>query len=178
MPFRKAIKGLWDDNPSSPFWEVVKARWRVLCGNAEATLARANAGAPFVRHEYRAADELLKLNRNVPFQDVACTALAMYHLRADQPQRFRSDEAFNAQLVRKVRALDDLAVYSRWNPKTMATHRVYRCLTPRTARVLAGYLIEAFGLAALLLRDHPRSRPEPREVIEARAMADAVKAMQ
>lgn len=172
-PYRTAIKRLWDANEGSPMWEVIRARWGRCLDHARAITAHAQSGATFNRHEARAAEELLRLDRNVPFQHLATTALALYVFQADRPTRFRDDQALGFQLVRKVRALDDLAVYRTWNVKRQAMHRVYRDLPPRATRFLADYLGVVFGQAGLLLRDHSKARPKL-EATESKLMADAL----
>ncbi|RZK99793.1 MAG: hypothetical protein EOP36_18085 [Rubrivivax sp.] len=173
---RAAIRKLWDTNEGNPLWNVIDARWQRCKATAEATLASATTGAAYNRHEQRAAEELLKLARNVPFQVIACTALAIYVFQADRPHRFRDDQAFAFQLVRKVRALDDLAVYRVWNPKRKRVHRAYRDLPPGAVRILAGFLSASFGEAGLLLRDHEKSRPRL-QATESKLMADALRSL-
>jgi hypothetical protein len=175
-PYRDTIRRLWQANEASTLWEVMQARWGRSLSHAQGILGLRDRGVTFNRHQAKAADELVRLDRNVPFEDLACTALALYVYAADHPLRFRSDDALRFQLVRKVRALDDLAVYTTWNHKRRAMHRVYRDMPPRAVMLLAGYLEGTFGEAGMLLRDHAKSRPRL-EVTEARMMADAVKAL-
>jgi hypothetical protein len=175
-PYRTAIKRLWDANEGSPMWEVIRARWGCLLSHAEAVIAHSTTGVSYNRHEVKAAEDLLRLGRNVPFQRLACTALALYVFQADRPQRFKDDQAHRFQLVRKVRALDDLAVYKVWNNKRRTMHRVYRDVPPGTVRILADYLGAVFGEAGLLLRDHTKARPRL-EATEAKVMAEAVRSL-
>lgn len=176
-PYRDAIRRIWEANEASPLWEVIRARWGRCVGHAQAALGQRDSGVPSQRHAVRAAEEVLKMDRNVPFISLACTSLAMYVLQSDHPRRFRDDEAFRFQLVRKVRGLDALAVYKTWNHKRRASHWVYRDMPPRAVRVMADYLAAAFGEAGLLLRDHAKTRPRL-EVTELQLMADAVGALQ
>jgi len=177
-PYRDAIRRLWEANEEASLWQVMHARWGRCIDHAKALTAQRDRGAAYVRHAVRAADALLALNGNVAFQEVASTALALYVYAADRPQRFRDDHALRFQLVRKVRALDELAVGKTWNHKTRAMHRVYRDMPPRAVRVLADYLGAVFAEAGLLLRDHAKARPKPQlEVTEAKLMADSVKAL-
>lgn len=175
-PYRTAIKRLWDTNEASPMWEVIRARWARFLREAEVITSQFAAGMAVNRHEVRGAEELLRLDRNVPFQHLACTALALFILQADRPHRFKDDHAFDCQLVRKVRALDDLAVYKTWNHKRRVMHRIYRDLPPRAVRFLAAYLVGAFGEAGLLLRDHTKARPRL-EATESKLMAEALRSL-
>lgn len=175
-PYRAAMRRLWRANEASPLWEVVRARWGRCVASAQAVLGQHAAGFAGSRHAVRAAQELVKLDSNVDFETLACTALALHVHAADHPYRFKDDQAFRFQLVRKVRGLDELAIYRTWNHKRRATHWVYRDLAPGAVRILAEFLGVAFGEAGLLLRDHAKARPRV-EVTEARLMADAVGAL-
>lgn len=175
-PYRDTIRRLWRAEELAPFWAVVRARWCRCLREAEAIVAEYNRGKPLHRYSVRAAEELVKLDRNVPLEKLACTALALYMLEADYPRRFRSDDAFRFQLVRKVRGLDELAVGKTWNHKRREMRRVYRDLPPGIVRLLHEYLLATFGEAAAKLRDHERTRPRL-EVVESQIMADAVRAL-
>lgn len=175
-PYRTAIKRLWDTNEGSPIWEVIRVRWARRLSHAQAITTQASTGVAYNSHELRAAGELLRLDRNVPFQHLACTALALFIFQADRPHRFKDDQAFDFQLVRKVRALDDLAVYKTWNHKRRTMHRTYRDLPPRAVRFLAADLGVVFGEAGILLRDHAKARPKL-EATETKLMAEAVRGL-
>ena len=158
-PYRDAIRRLWEANEAASLWQVMRARWDRCIDHAKALTAHRDRGGAYVRHDLRAADALLALDSNVEFQQVASTALALYVYAADRPHRFADDQALRFQLVRKVRALDELAVGKTWNHKTRTMHRVYRDMPPRAVRVLADYLQVVFAEAGLLLRDHTKARP-------------------
>jgi hypothetical protein len=175
-PYREAIGRLWRANDASPLWEVVKARWGRCLDHAQAVLGDQARGVACNRHDVRAAEELLRLDSNVPFEDLASTALALYVYAADQPYRFKSDDAFRFQVVRKVRGLDDLAIGKTWNHKRRSMRSVYRDLPPRAVLRLHAYLGAVFGEAGMLLRDHANSRPKL-EATEALMMADAVRSL-
>lgn len=177
-PYRDAIRRLWDANEDAPLWQVMRARWGRCIDHAKALTVHRDRGGAYARHEVRAADALLALDCNVAFQEVASTALALYVYAADRPHRFADDQALRFQLVRKVRALDELAVGKTWNHKTRAMHRVYQDMPPRAVRVLADYLGAVFAEAGLRLRDHAKARPKPRlEVTEAKLMAESVRSL-
>lgn len=175
-PYRDTIQRLWHAEELAPFWAVVKARWGRCLQSAEAAIGDYSRGVALSRHAVRAAEELVKLNRNVPLEKLACLALALYMLEVDQPRRFKSDDAFRFQLVRKVRGLDELAVGKTWNHKRRKMRRVYRDLPPRVVRLLHEYLLATFGEAAVKLKDYERARPRL-EVVESQIMADAVRAL-
>lgn len=177
-PYREVVRRLWAANPDASVWQVMRARWGRYCDHARSLADQRSRGAPFNRHELTAADALLALDAGVEWQRLACTALGVYLYAADRPHRFADDQGIRFQLVRKVRALDDLAVGKTWNHKTKSMHRVYRCMAPRAVRFLADYLQAVFAEAALLLRDHPKVKPQPKlEVTEAKLMAESVRAL-
>lgn len=177
-PYRAAVCGLWKTNLDASLWQVMQARWCRCIDHAQRMMAQRTQGVPHDRHEARAAEALLALNAGVDFQAVACRALALFLYAADRPQRFADDQGFRFQLVRKVRALDDLAVGKTWNHQTRTMHRVYRDMAPRAVRAIAIYLEAAFAEAGLLLRDHPKAKPQPRlEVTEGKLMAESVRAL-
>lgn len=173
-PYRLAIRRTWKANESSELWKVVHARWMRSVSRAAAVREERAQGHAFFVPNVQAAEALIKLHRNVAFKDIAETAMAVYFLDAERPHRFRDHEALRFQLVRKVRALDDLAIYKRWNHKRRCMHRVYRDLPPRVVRALAGFLHEPFAEAALLIHEHQKTRLMLEEQ-ESQVMAHAVK---
>ncbi|MCY4753813.1 hypothetical protein [Pelomonas aquatica] len=175
-PYREAIRRLWRANDASPLWVVMKARWGRCLDHAKTAIGEQARGVACNRHEVRAAEELLRLDSNVPFEDLASTSLALYVYAADQPYRFRSDDAFRFQLVRKVRGLDHLAIGKTWNHKRRSMRNVYRDLPPRVVVYLHGYLGAVFGEAGMLLKDHAKTRPKL-EATESRMMVNAVGAL-
>lgn len=177
-PYRQAMQRLWAANPDASVWQVMRARWGRCIAQANALAAHRSSGLAHNRYEARAADALLALDSSVDFQRIACTALAVYLYADARPQRFADDQGLSFQVVRKVRALDELSVGKTWNHKTRSMHRVYRDIPPAVVRLLADYLRAVFAEAALLLRDHPKAKPAPRlEVTEAKLMAESVKGL-
>lgn len=125
-------------------------------------------------HEVMAAEELVKLERSIPFRDIAVTALAVHVMWFDRPNRFQDHIAFQFQLVRRIRALADLAVYRIWSVKRRAMRRVYRDFPPRAVAPLACLLKEPFWEAALYLHEQEKARPMLKAA-ESQALAAAVK---
>jgi hypothetical protein len=177
-PYRAAVRRLWKANPDASLWEVIRARWGRSIDHAQALAAQRSRGVPYNRHDAKAADALLALDSNVEFQTLACTALALFLYAADRPHRFADDQGFRFQLVRKVRGLDDLSIGTTWNNQTRSMHRVYRDMAPAAVKALAAYLEVVFAEAGLLLREHPKAKPQPRlEVTEAKLMAESVRSL-
>jgi hypothetical protein len=63
----------------------------------------------------------------------------------EQPRTFKSDQAFNYQLARRVRSLSNVNAGEYWDNNTKKTKRVYRDIPPKTLSVLAEYLKDIFG---------------------------------
>jgi hypothetical protein len=103
------------------------------------------------RHERIAAQELQKLTDAVPPREVLETALAFFAMQELQPRRFKSDQAFRTQLVRRVRGLTNLNAGSWFDNQTGKTKRAYKELTPRASMVMGRWLADAFGGAGLHL---------------------------
>ncbi|MBM6592391.1 recombinase family protein [Microvirga pudoricolor] len=83
--------------------------------------------------------------------EVIVTALAMFLMHYQEPRRFKSDDAFTTQLVRRVRGLSDVNVGEWYDDKSGRTRRVYRELPPRVVQVIAGWLIPMLGGIGLKL---------------------------
>lgn len=131
-------------NPNSPAWGLLEGRWENLKELAMQTLMEHQNGKPFVAHEIAAARQVLNLTA-VPPSVVIRTCLATYLMADLEPRRFRSDRAFDFQLVRRVRSLAAINVGSYWDAKLQRVTRVYRDLSPRAMQALAVVLKGAFA---------------------------------
>ena len=135
-------------NPNSPAWGILEARWESLQQVTQQTLSEYHQGKPSVTHEVTASHQLLNLS-SLPAGLIVRTCLAMYLMANTEPRRFRSDRAFDFQLVRRVRALAAINSGSYWDPKLERVKRVYRDLSPRAIQALAGALKGVFGGAGV-----------------------------
>jgi hypothetical protein len=117
---------------------------------------------PSIRHEVKAAHELLRLAKGASAVDVTDTALAMYLMQDAEPRRFKSDQAFWTQLVRRVRGLAEVNAGTYWDQESGKVKRVYRDTPPRVTAVMKGWLVEAFGGAGLHLAQLERRDDEAR----------------
>lgn len=161
--YRKEVAQRRKDNPDNPAWGILETRWERLLLWARQTLAERERGRAFNRHSAQAAHQLLALAGAVPVAVIVEAALAMFLMWAAEPRRFRSDKAFDHQLVRRVRGLADTNAGTYWNHRTQKVHRVYRDVPPRTVHVLAGHLREAFGDAGVRLAHLDEFRREAAE---------------
>jgi hypothetical protein len=106
---------------------------------------------------------VVKLGEHVGAVEVVETAFALFLLQDQQPRRFRSDQAFRFQLVRRLRGLTALNAGSWFNHKTGRTHRAYCELTPRAVVTIAKWVTEALGGVALYLAKMEREEAEARQ---------------
>lgn len=167
-PFLKRVEKRKVKNLESTAWATMEARW---CALVESLRPLAESSHPTNKHARRAARELVKLGIHVPAQEIVDTVLAMYLMQEYEPRRFRSDEAFDCQLVRRIRGLTTLSRGAWTNPNTGKVHTATLELEPRTAEAMAMYVKQALGgagvrLAALERNDEERKRKEAMEYHE------------
>ena len=157
-PFVRAVSERMTNNATNPAWSILTQRWARLQEAAAGVLMVRDSGRAYVRHEVQAAEQLQALAQAVLPADVIRGALALYLLQDHNPRRFKSDRAFDFQLVRRVRALTKTSAGTYWSQRTRAKRWVYRDLPPRAVQVMAIGLREAFGLAGLQFASLERQR--------------------
>jgi hypothetical protein len=91
----------------------------------------------------------VKLGEDVSPRAVVETVFAVVMMLEMEPHRFRTDEGFRTQLVRRVRALTDVNFGEHYNHKTGRVKRVYRDLPPRATAIMGQWLADALGGAGL-----------------------------
>jgi len=151
-PYRKLV-GDWinaKDNATT-IWKQLEDRWQEVVKWAETTDRQWKAGSPMPWPHRDAAQEVLKLNRNVKTQVVIETVVAMGYMFQADPRRFRDDHAFRTQLVRRTRGLTDVNAGSWYDHDTSKVKRVYRELRPKSSIALAKVLIDALGVVGLMI---------------------------
>jgi hypothetical protein len=116
-----------------------------------------------VRYRREAAIETLRIGKNVQARDVIETALAIYVMQDQEPRRFKSDQAFRTQLVRRVRGLTRLNADAWTDAKTGKRKLVYRDLSQRTVSIMGGWIAEALGPAGIMFarlerKDHEKEQ--------------------
>lgn len=165
-PYVTLVEARKAKNPTSDAWRLLEARWGVVQDHARAVLQRYEEGKVGIRHERIACQHLATIGRNVEPWQVARTALAMYLLQDQRPTRFKSDQAFDYQLVRRVRGLTEMNAGTYWDHREQRTKRVYRDIPPRVIKAMAYSLKAAFGGPGLALAG--RERQNRKEVHEER----------
>lgn len=137
-------------NPANPFWTALQERWSSVCQDAESTIVFLSTRAG-LRSDLQSAQEVLKLQSSCDPRGIIDTTMAMFMMLEMEPRRFRSDDAFRLQLVRRVRGLTETNAGRWFDHRTGKVKRAYRDLPPRTARTMASILAKAFGGGGLAL---------------------------
>ena len=176
-PYVRRVEARKAKNKDSNAWALLAARWHAVVEQSLSVVSAFASGRPMVIHEVQAAEQVSALAGSVPDDKVVSAAVGMFLMLDAEPRRFRSDRAFNFQLVRRVRGLTRANAGSYCDNATKRTRLVYRDLPPRAAEVLAAALTDAFGLPGRLLAE--KERAEAANVTQERQrLADALEALQ
>lgn len=168
-PYVVLVRLRIEKNADNAVWRLAEERWRVVVDHARGIVADARLGRPGFGFERRAAEEVVKVAQQVEARAIMETAFGLYLQQDADPRRFRSDDAFRRQLVRRVRGLAE-GNARRWgDPATGRTKRAYDELPPRAAASMGRWLVEAFGgiglhLARLEARDREAERARNHEL--------------
>ena len=176
-PYLKRVAARRAKNARNPLWQLLRGRWEALTGHAEATLASYASGAAAVSYERQTAEQLVTLRDAVPGDVVIDAALAMYVYGEERPGRFRSDQAFNFQLARRVRGLARANAGSHWSATEGREKRTQRDIPPRVLACLAESLQVAFGVPGLKLAAMDKADAAGL-LNERQQVSDAMEAMQ
>lgn len=151
-----------EKNRDKPLLAQLEARWGALISLAESVRKEARL-KPMARFRREAAVEVLRLAKCVNARDLIETILAMYVMQDQDSRRFKSDQAFRTQLVRRVRSLTRLNADSWIDGKTGKRKLVYRDLSQRTVIIMSSWIAEALGPAGIMFarlerRDHEKTQ--------------------
>jgi hypothetical protein len=163
-------------NPTNPAWQLLRDRWDALAAHAEATLDGYADGSIAISYERQTAEQLIALRKSVPVDTVMDTALAMFLLLEQRPNRFVSDKAFNFQLARRVRSLTKTNSASHYSLKEGRFKRTYKDAPPKVLNCLAESLKAAFGVAGMRLAELEKKDAEGLKA-EKQQFHDALKEM-
>lgn len=155
-PYVALVETRRKKNPGSDAWAILAARWEAITHRSHEVLSRHSSGQPAHRAAVAAAHHLKTIAENSEPWDVVRTALAMYLLHDAQPRRFRSDTAFDTQLVRRMIRLAPVSAGTYWDNQRGKVKRVYRDVPPRVIEAIAALLKEAFGSPGLMLAERER----------------------
>ena len=173
-PFLGMVRRRIEKNADNATWAHCEARWLAVVEHGRAILSQAQRGLPGNRHERVAAQEVAALGDGAEPRVVIETAFAMFLLQEHEPRRFRSDDAFRAQLVRRLRGLAEASI-SEWQGVTGGRpKRAQRDIPPKAAAVVGQWVAEALGGVGIHLA---RLEERDRKVGEAKAaaLADAMR---
>jgi hypothetical protein len=150
-------------NQHSPVWTTCEDRWEALVALSTGILQAYHRGQPGSRYELAAASHVARLGQDVSARLIVETVMAMYVLQDQRPRRFITDDAFRAQLVRRVTRLTDANAGEWFNIATGRMQRAYREIAPGTAKVFGRWLAESIGpvgvhLAQLERRDQEEAQ--------------------
>lgn len=167
-PYVARVRERIAKNAHSPLWGHLDARWAALATSAKDTAGNRVQS----RYQRQAAHEVLNIDAECSARDIAVTAMAMFMLWNERPERFLSDAAFRLQLVKRVRALSRRHSGLRYDHRRGKQERVYRELSPKAGMIVARDLTAAFGGAGLQLaelekRDQERKQAMTEEINQA-----------
>lgn len=176
-PYVALVEARKAKNPHSEAWSILLNRWEVVIDSASTALQQYSKGQPSNRITVVSAHHLSNVAKHSTPWEIIKTVLAMYILQDQQPNRFRSDEAFDFQLVRRVLRLAPTNAGSYWDNLENRTKKVYKDVAPRVIRALSAPLKEAFGAAGLTLAFKEREEAQ-RAADERQRLAHALGSLQ
>lgn len=148
-PFLQMVRDRRMRNPDNAVWPILITRWQRLADESRGILNTYEAGLPMILHKKLAADEVIRLTTTADVQEVVDAAVAMFVMLEIRPRAFMSNKAFKFQLVRRVLRVtkaNAVTYVGSDRPK-----KAYRDVPPKTADVMAQWLIEAFGATGVTL---------------------------
>jgi hypothetical protein len=175
-PFLRLVARRQADNPDSPAWAILRARWAALVDSANATLAAVDAGKAYCRIDRIAAERIRGIAGAATADQVIATSFAVVFHQRSAPQAYRDDRSTLFQLARRVLKLAPMSMGRYWNQKTRTMRTAHREIPPRALALIAGKLNEAFAGAAAQLWAIEQSRRPPQEV-EAMALTAALESL-
>lgn len=171
-PYRLLVDQARRRNPQAAIWSLLSAGWASMVSAAEAMQAAAEDGQPFRRYSLIAAQQVIAINKAAQPDSVVNHALAMVWLWNEEPRAFTSDDAFRAQMARRIRLLAPrLSKGTYWNDKLKRVSTVVQELPPKVALPLGQQLIELFGPAGIRLAQLERERVPPEEAAKRKLRA-------
>jgi hypothetical protein len=133
-------------------WAALDHQWDVIVERAWASDRDAKVGQAFYKPAYQAAQEVLKLSKDVKSADVTNVCLAMYSLLAFDGRLINDDNSFKVQLVKAVRKLGTIGLGARWDDRQNRARKMYRSMPPRAVEEMARWLGAAYGFAGVDVR--------------------------
>lgn len=160
-PFVALVRKRIEKNAENATWAHCEARWLAVADHARGIVAQAQRGLPGNRHERIAAQQVAALADTVSPRDIIETTFAVFLLQDHDPRRFRSDDAFRAQLVRRLRGLSEGNIAEWTGSSDGRPKRAQRDIPPKSAAIIGQWIAEAVGgVGVHLARLEERDRKE------------------
>lgn len=176
-PYVEIVRRRKAGNQDSPLWSTLQTRWEQLVENARLMLKDYLNGKAMSRHLVMTSRELVNIHETVEFEDISCTALAMFILQTQHPMRFRDQSGFLHQLTRRLRGLSDMNAGTWFDHNTGKVKRVYRDLPARTSQQFGQSALEVFALAGAALAKKEIEEANAKQA-EKSAIINAIQEMQ
>lgn len=172
-PFFRSVTLRREANPEASAWVKMEAQWLALADQCRAAYGAYLRGTgASIRPKRIACQEITKVANAVEGREVVDIVLAMFLLRDQQPHRFRSDDAFVYQVVRRFRGLTDMNCGVWFDANAGREKRAYREMPPQVVEIMGRLIVEALGSAGLYLaklerRDEAAQRQRAVELAQA-----------
>jgi hypothetical protein len=128
-------------------WENIHARWELVVKAANNIILDWEAGRPINVHDRAAAYSIQAIASDATPKAVVDTVIAMYLFQATDPHFFKSDTAFNTQLVRMLRKLSPKNA-QKW-VNALGSKSAFRELVPKARDRMASWVIPTIGPVGL-----------------------------
>jgi hypothetical protein len=167
-PYLEVVRRRIAKNADNPAWKTMEGNWLALVEHAHAELTTYNRGAVHIRQHREAYEEVKKLAKHVKPAAVVETVLALYLMAEQDSRRFRSDDGFRFQLVRRVRGLTDVNRGTWYDNKIGRVKGVYRDLAPKATEYLCDLLATTLGAAGLYVARLEQAQAEQQKASRTR----------
>lgn len=162
-PYLAQVQSRIEKNQGLTIWTLLDQRWTGLISYTEGFELGTRSS-----WTHSAAKEMRKLALLVEPRQAVVTVLAIYLIREQAGHRFRSDRAFNTQLVRRLRALTEANAQFSTSGRTGRVARVYTEVPPRVTAIMAEWIIGVLGAAGVwFARSEKAGEDRRREAQEA-----------
>ncbi|RFB78317.1 hypothetical protein [Methylovirgula sp. 4M-Z18] len=141
-------------------WGAIHARWGAVVSAAKDHMADVQSGKAVRRRIRQGAEAIIRLDERVEVSKIVDHVIAIVLLQDSDPRRFRSDAAFNAQLVRVLRKLDRDNAAAWFNHGDGKAHRAYVELSPSASRFISSLIAPALGPVGLHIAHLERAKSE------------------
>lgn len=144
--FANHIKGWIAKRPThTTIRDGMRRAWKGVLDDALAEQARVLRGGFVNTSHQRAYHDIATVARDVAWDKIALTMMAVGYLASHDRKLFMSDRAYFHAYARRFRTLTQSSVALRWNHTTGRNHRIYSHANPARLKFLGEILAKAFG---------------------------------